>query len=70
MNSDMSKQDKQLEKRMEEFVNKKWGKRCSKYCPGCGICEAWVAFYTIFNISDAEELAWERHQNRMIKERK
>lgn len=63
MDDDMSKKDRQLMERMEKFMNEKWGKRCPKYCIGCGVCEAWASFYTIFNLSDAEELAWEHHQN-------
>lgn len=59
--------ENKLKAELRKHIEKCFGKRCKKYCVGCPTCEAWGAYYTIFNCDDEEEIGWERHLDRKKK---
>ncbi len=60
MKKQQDQKDLELRK-VREFIQRKFGNRCRKYCAGCPTCEAWRSYDVLFCgvIDDVCELEWE-----------
>ena len=40
---------------MKSFMVKFWGERCPDFEAGCGLCQAWKAYDTIFEFAEEDD---------------
>ena len=41
---------------VKRWIQKRYGKLCKYYIPGCGTCDAWLSYYYLF---EEDKVTWD-----------